>query len=82
MTGDRREPELGRAGRRLLELLPLLVDDPDAPAPPDTKRVMRSVRWERALRIAAQAIGNIAFVIADGLTAVARPSRPDRESDR
>ncbi len=81
MTDDPRGTGLGAAGHRLLELLPLLVEDPDAPSPPETHRVMRSVRWERALRIAAEAIGNIASVVADGLTAVVRPRRPHRKDE-
>ncbi len=76
------DPDLGPAGRRLSDLLPLLVDDPNAPAAPKTQRVMQSVRWERALRLAAAAIGNIALVVADGVTAALRPPGSRKRNDR
>lgn len=74
--------DLGPAGRRLSDLLPLLVDDPNAPAAPRTQRVMRSVRWERTLRLAAAAISNIALVVADGVTAALRPGAARERNDR
>jgi hypothetical protein len=79
MTASAGPPEqLGDAEKRLISLLADLNHEP--PPGPETDRVLRSVRWERAVRIIADALGGFGLTIADAFQL--RPPHPRSEDKR
>lgn len=67
--------ELTPAEARVSDLLHQLA----TPAPPSTalvRRVVRTARWQRTVRSALSAAGNVVAAVADGLTALLRKRRP------
>ena len=67
MSGRPRNDELTPPEERLLALLVLLRADPGLGTARLAAAVMRSVRWQRALRDVMQALGNLASAVADGV---------------
>jgi hypothetical protein len=69
--------DLSPAELRVRELLGQLRGAPPA-APPGTdlaRRVVRTARWQRALRSALAATGNVFGALGDGLAVLARRGR-------
>ena len=56
---------------RLLALLVLLRGDGAHDDPALRATLMRTLRWQRTLRQAARAVGDLALALADGLALVA-----------
>jgi hypothetical protein len=63
------------AERRLGEHLQLLRDVPDAPAGL-TGRVLRTARWQRAVREPLLAFGHVAAAVGDALRLLLGGTRP------
>lgn len=72
-AGETPTDDLTPAERRLTEHLELLRASPPAPAPDLVTRVIRSVRWQRAIRGPLVLIGAVAAAIADGLGLLFKP---------
>ncbi len=73
-TPERSDP----AEQRLLHLLADSRNAPTGVSPPPTERVIRAVRFERAVRTAAQTIGALAATLADALTSLLEQTREGR----
>lgn len=67
MAPEGREEALSAAEARLLALLAVLRAE--APRPEDslTEAIMRSARWQYALRATARLVGDLVAILADGL---------------
>jgi hypothetical protein len=65
--------ELTPAERRLTEHLELLRASPPTGAPQLVSRVIRGVRWQRAVREPLVLVGEVASAVFDGLTLLFKP---------
>ncbi len=65
--------ELSPAERRLSQHLVVLNDDPPRPAPVLTEIILRTARWQRAVRVPLSAIGQLAATVGDGLRLLLGP---------
>lgn len=74
MSADRDDPDTP-AEARLRQLLAPLREDAPRPSSDLGPRVLRTVRWQRAVREVAQAVGILAGVVADGVRLLVRPRR-------
>ena len=80
MNEPPREERPTVAEERLLALLLLLRDERDPRNGALLAAVMRRVRWQRTLRDAARAIGDLALALADGLATIAGMRRDGRRA--
>lgn len=72
-AGDSSADELTPAERRLTEHLELLRASPPTVAPGLVPRVIRGVRWQRAIRDPLVLVGAVAAALADGLSVLFKP---------
>jgi hypothetical protein len=72
-AGDSPADELTPAELRLTEHLELLRASPPIVAPGLVPRVLRSVRWQRAIRDPLVLVGTIAAAVAEGLSVLFKP---------
>jgi hypothetical protein len=77
MSADREDPELSPAERRLRGLLEVLAVETPRPDPGLPGRVVRTVRWQRPVRAALGATGQLAGAVADGLALLLGTRRGD-----
>jgi hypothetical protein len=68
---------LGRAEQRLLALLAVLRVDPADDDAAAVRRLMLSLRWQRAVRSALATVGAFAGTLGDGLSLLLRRRRPE-----
>lgn len=59
--------DLSPAERKLAEHLQVIRDAPVEPSRALAPRVVRTARWQRAVRRPLQAVGRLAAAVADGL---------------
>ena len=71
--GDSPADELTPAERRLAEHLELLRASPPIVAPGLVPRVLRGVRWQRAVRDPLLLVGAVAAAVAEGLSILFKP---------
>jgi len=74
---DNPDEELSPAERRLSEHLELLRTSPPSAAPELIARIIRRMRWQRAIRGPLVLVGAVASAFADGLGLLLR--RPEGE---
>jgi hypothetical protein len=72
-AGDSPADELTPAERRLSEHLELLRASPPIVAPGLVPRVLRGVRWQRAIRDPLVLVGAVAAAVAEGLAVLFKP---------
>jgi len=72
-AGDWTADELTPAERRLNEHLELLRASPPTVAPGLVPRVLRGVRWQRAIRDPLVMVGTVAAALAEGLSVLFKP---------
>jgi hypothetical protein len=72
-AGDSPADELTPAERRLSEHLELLRASPPIVAPGLVPRVIRGVRWQRAIRDPLVLVGAVAAAVAEGLSVLLEP---------
>jgi hypothetical protein len=72
-AGDPPADELTPAERRLTEHLDLLRASPPTVAPQLVPRVIRGVRWQRAIREPLVLVGVVATAVFDGLATLVKP---------
>jgi len=72
-AGDSPADDLTPAERRLTEHLELLRASPPIVAPGLVPRVLRGVRWQRAIRDPLVLVGAVAAAVAEGLSALFKP---------
>jgi len=72
-AGDSSADELSPAERRLTEYLELLRVSPPAEGPQLVGRVIRGVRWQRAVREPLVLVGAVASALLDGLGLLFKP---------
>ena len=72
-AGDSPAEELSPAERRLTEHLELLRASSPIVAPGLVPRVLRGVRWQRAIRDPLVLVGTVAAALAEGLRALCKP---------
>jgi hypothetical protein len=72
-AGDHHADELTAAERRLTEHLELLRASPPIVAPDLVPRVLRGVRWQRAIRDPLVLVGAVAAAVAEGLSIFFKP---------
>jgi hypothetical protein len=72
-AGDSPADELTPAERRLTEHLELLRASPPIVAPGLVPRVLRGVRWQRAIRDPLVLVGAVAAAVAEGLSVLFKP---------
>ena len=72
-AGDPPADELTPAERRLTQHLELLRASPPTGAPQLVGRVIRGVRWQRAVREPLVLVGEVAAAVFDGLTLLFEP---------
>jgi hypothetical protein len=72
-AGDSPADELTPAERRLTEHLELLRASPPIVAPGLVPRVLRRVRWQRAIRDPLVLVGAVAAAVAEGLSILFKP---------
>jgi hypothetical protein len=72
-AGDSPADELTPAERRLSEHLELLRASPPTVAPGLVPRVIRGVRWQRAIRGPLVLVGAVAAAVAEGLSVLLKP---------
>ena len=72
-AGDSPADELTPAERRLTQHLELLRASPPTAAPQLVPRVIRGVRWQRAVREPLLLVGEVAAAVFDGLTLLFKP---------
>jgi hypothetical protein len=72
-AGDSTADELTPAERRLSEHLELLRASPPIVAPGLVPRVLRGVRWQRAIRDPLVLVGAVASAIAEGFSVLFKP---------
>ena len=77
-TGDSPADDLTPAERSLAKHLELLRASPPTGAPGLVPRVIRGVRWQRAIRDPLLLVGAVAAAVAEGLGLLTR--RPDDRS--
>jgi len=73
-AGDSSADELSPAERRLTEYLELLRVSPPAERPQLVARVIRGVRWQRAVREPLVLVGAVASALLDGLGLLFKPA--------
>lgn len=73
MTADETDAELTPAERRLAEHLELLRASPPSTSPQLVPRVIRSVRWQRAIRDPLRLVGAVAAAVVEGLSIALKP---------
>ena len=66
-AGDSSADDLTPAERRLTQHLELLRQSPPTGAPGLVPRVIRGVRWQRAIRDPLVLVGTVAAALAEGL---------------
>ena len=74
MSADETGEELTAAERRLAEYLELLRASPPSTTPQLVPRVIRSVRWQRAIRDPLLLVGAVAAALVEGASALIKPS--------
>jgi len=72
-AGDPPADDLSPAERRLTEHLDLLRAYPPAGGPQLVGRVLRGVRWQRAVREPLVLVGAVASAVLDGLGLLFKP---------
>lgn len=72
-AGDPPSDELSSAERRLTQHLELLRASPPTGAPQLVPRVIRGVRWQRAIREPLVLVGAVATAVLDGLGLLFKP---------
>ena len=72
-AGDWTADELTAAERRLSEHFELLRASPPIVAPGLVPRVLRGVRWQRAIRDPLVLVGAVAAAVAEGLSVLVKP---------
>ena len=72
-AGDSSADELTPAERRLAEHLELLRASPPTVAPALVPRVLRGVRWQRAIRDPLVLVGAVAAAVAEALSVLFKP---------
>ncbi len=72
-AGDSTADELTPAERRLSEHLELLRSSPPIVAPGLVPRVLRGVRWQRAIRDPLVLVGAVAAAVAEGFSVLFKP---------
>jgi hypothetical protein len=72
-AGDSSADELSPAERRLTEYLELLRVSPPAERPQLVGRVIRGVRWQRAVREPLVLVGAVASALLDGVGLLFKP---------
>jgi hypothetical protein len=72
-AGDPPADELTPAERRLTQHLELLRASPPTGAPQLVTRVIRGVRWQRAVREPLVLVGMVATAVFDGLAVLFKP---------
>jgi hypothetical protein len=72
-AGDSSADDLTPAERRLTEHLELLRASPPTVAPGLVPRVIRGVRWQRAIRDPLVLVGAVAAGVAEGLSLLFKP---------
>jgi hypothetical protein len=72
-AGDPPAEELTPAERRLTQHLELLRASPPAAAPQLVPRVIRGVRWQRAVREPLTMVGVVASAVLDSLGLLFKP---------
>jgi hypothetical protein len=72
-AGDSPADELTPAERRLTQHLELLRASPPTGAPQLVPRVIRGVRWQRAIREPLVLVGAVAAAILEGLSLLRKP---------
>ncbi|MBV9337308.1 MAG: hypothetical protein JO243_15610 [Solirubrobacterales bacterium] len=72
-AGDSPAEDLSPAERRLTEHLELLRASPPAVSPGLVPRVIRGVRWQRAIRDPLVLVGAVAAAVAEGLSLLFKP---------
>lgn len=73
MSTDETGEEFTPAERRLAEHLALLRASPPSTTPQLVPRVIRSVRWQRAVRDPLLLVGAVAAALLEGLGVVVKP---------
>lgn len=74
MSADETPADLTPAERRLAEHLELLRASPPSAAPQLVPRVIRGVRWQRAIRDPLLLVGAVAAALAEGASVLLKPS--------
>ena len=72
-AGDSPADEFTPAERRLSEHLELLRASPPIVAPGLVPRVLRGVRWQRAIRDPLVLVGAVAAAVAEGFSVLVKP---------
>ena len=72
-AGDFPADELTPAERRLTQHLELLRASPPTAAPQLVSKVIRGVRWQRAVREPLVLVGEVAAAVFDGLKLLSKP---------
>jgi hypothetical protein len=75
MTAGESPDELSPAERRLAQHLQLLRASPPTATSDLVLRVIRGVRWQRAIRDPLVFVGTVAAALAEGLSLLFKPRR-------
>lgn len=74
MSADETPADLTPAERRLVEHLELLRASPPGATPQLVPRVIRGVRWQRAIRDPLLFVGAVAAALVEGASVLLKPS--------
>ena len=74
MSADETPADLTPAERRLVEHLELLRASPPGATPQLVPRVIRGVRWQRAIRDPLLFVGAVAAALVEGASVLLNPS--------
>ena len=74
MSADETPADLTPAERRLAEHLELLRASPPSATPQLVPRVIRGVRWQRAIRDPLLLVGAVAAALVEGASVLLKPS--------
>ena len=75
MTAGENRDDLNPAERRLAQHLQLLRASPPAATPYLVQRVIRGIRWQRAVRDPLVFVGAVAAALAESLGLLLKPRR-------
>ena len=77
MSADETPGDLTPAERRLAQHLELLRSSPPSATPQLVSRVIRDVRWQRAIRDPLLLVGAVAAALVEGASILIKPSAGD-----